>query len=260
MTGEAERRPAAQRRPGRRTARRLGPVPPVAYFAAAGVIVLVAVIITVSVVLLGDDGHRAAGPATPHAATDGPLPAAYSQAPSTSVFEPIGKRSADLRPLTAAEVFDTKTVTDADARASLKLTASKVDAQCDAAVWGDRIAGRLQRAGCTQATRGMYADKHFAAMVTIFNLADANAADRLVAAADPRSGNGFPLPLTGATPFGHGFSTSRGLAMGHYAVITWAQRTDGTGDETDAGLLSLLVAIGHPKALLVRAAAPGKSG
>lgn len=260
MTEETERRRGAQGRPGRLAAMRLGSVPPIAYFAAAGVVVLVAVIIAVAVVVLGDGGHRAARPATPHAATVGPLPAAYSQAPSTSAFEPIGKRSADPRPLTAAEVFHTKTVTDADAGASLKLTGSKVDAQCDAAVWGDRIAGQLQRGGCTQATRGMYADKRFAAMVTIFNLADANAADRLVAAADPRSGNGFPLPLAGATPFGRGFSTSRGLAMGHYAVITWAQRTDGTGDETDAGLLSLLVTIGHPKALLVRAAGPGKSG
>jgi hypothetical protein len=42
--------------------------------------------------------------------------------------------------------------------------------------------------------------------------------------------------------------------MGHYAVITWVQHADGTGDESDAALLSLLVTTGRPNAVLVRAA------
>ncbi len=36
--------------------------------------------------------------------------------------------------------------------------------------------------------------------------------------------------------------------MGHYAVITWVQRAEGTGDERDAALLSLLVTAGRPNA------------
>ncbi|MCW2946234.1 MAG: hypothetical protein JWR24_2951 [Actinoallomurus sp.] len=248
------------RRSGGRAPLRLGSVPPVAYFAAAGVVMLVAVIVAAALVVLGDGGHKAAAPTAPPVAAGGPVPSAYSQAPSTPVFEPIGKRSADARPLTADEVFGTKTIVDADSKASLKLAASKIDAQCTAAVWGGGLAGQLQRAGCTQATRGVYTDKHFAAMVTIFNLADSSSADRLVAAADPKSGNGFALPLTTARPFGQAFSIARGLAMGHYAVITWVQRADGTGDEKDTGLLSLLVTAGRPGAVLLRAAGNGQAG
>jgi hypothetical protein len=97
-------------------------------------------------------------------------------------------------------------------------------------------------------------------MVTIFNLADVKAADQLVTTIDPRSGNGFPLVPAGKAPFGQEFSTARGLAMGHYAVISWVRRADGTGDEQDTALLSLLVATGRPKAVLVRAAGPGRRG
>jgi hypothetical protein len=111
----------------------------------------------------------------------------------------------------------------------------------------------LQRGGCTQASRGVYTDKNFAAMVTIFNLADVKSADAVVAAADPKSGNGFPLVPPGADPMGKAFSTARGVAMGHYAVITWVQHADGSGDEQDAALLSLLVTTGRPKAVLLRA-------
>jgi hypothetical protein len=150
-------------------------------------------------------------------------------------------------------VFGTKKITDADAKASLKLTASSLDAQCTSAIWGTRLAGRLAQGGCTQAARATYSDKNFAALVTIFNLADARAADQVVADADPRSDSGFPLAPSGSPAFGQGFSTARGVAMGHYAVITWVQHADGSGDEQDAALLSLLVTTGRPNAVLVRA-------
>lgn len=239
----------------RRRARRRRGVPPVVYFVTAGVLVLAVVIAGVAVLLTGGGHKKSAAPA-PRTAESGLSPSAYSSAPSTSAFAAIADRTADKRPLSAAEVFGTKTISDPDAKASLRLGGSRLDRQCAAAVWGQTLALRLQQAGCAEATRGVYTDKHFTAMVTIFDLATANGANQVVAAADPESGGGFPRPL--GAQFSQGFSTARGVAMGHYAVITWVQRTTGTGNETDPQLLSLLVATARPEAVLSRAADAGK--
>jgi hypothetical protein len=230
----------------------------VAFFAAAGVVVILAVVVAAAVLLLtkSGGGHGAAAPEVKDVQAEGPGASAYSQAASTAAFAAIADRSKDAKPLTAAEVFATKKISDTDAKATLKLTASKLDSHCTVAIWGTRLAGLLQQGGCTQTARATYSDKHFAAIVTIFNLADAEAADRVVASADPRSGNGFPLAPPRSPPFGQAFSTARGVAMGHYAVITWVQRADGTGDESDAALLSLLVTAGRPNAVLIRATGP----
>jgi hypothetical protein len=228
----------------------------VAFFAAAGVIVVLAVVVAAAVLVFtrDGDGHGPAAPEVKNVQAEGPGASAYSHAASTAAFAAIADRSKDAKPLTAAEVFATKKISDTDAKATLKLTASRLDGHCAVAVWGTRLAGLLQQGGCTQTVRATYSDKHFGAIVTIFNLADAEAADRVVAGADPRSGNGFPLAPPHSPPFGQAFSTARGVAMGHYAVITWVQHADGTGDESDAALLSLLVTVGRPNAVLVRAA------
>jgi hypothetical protein len=212
------------------------------------------------VAFTGDGGTPGAAPppSVTNVRTDGPLASAYSQADSTAAFSAIADRAKDTKPLTAAEVFTPKKISDSDAKASLKLTASQLDSQCTSAVWGPQLAGALQQARCTQAARATYSDDRFAAMVTIFNLADARGADQVVAEADPRAGNGFPLVPPRSVSFGRAFSTARGVAMGHYAVITWVERTDGSGDESDAALLSLLVTTGRPNAVLVRATGTGK--
>ncbi|MCO6005917.1 hypothetical protein NE236_13070 [Actinoallomurus purpureus] len=235
-----------------------GALPPVAYFAAAGVVLIVALVAVAGLVVLLHDDPKTASPQPGAVAAGGPLPSVYSAAPSTSVFGPIAKRSADPSPLTENEVFDKKTISDGDSKASLKLTASKLDARCADAVWGQALVGLLQQSGCTQATRGVYTDKRFSAMVAIFNVADSRAADKLVAAADPGTGDGFARPLGDEAAFGQGFSTARGVAMGHYAVITWVRRTDGTGSETDPKLVSLLVTLGPPPAIVARVADQGQ--
>ncbi|TQL91034.1 hypothetical protein FB559_8357 [Actinoallomurus bryophytorum] len=219
-------------------------------------IVVLAVVVAAAVLVLGrggGGGHGAAAPDVNDVQAEGPGASAYSQAASTAAFAAIAERSKDPKPLTAAEAFATKKISDTDAKATLKLTASRLDSHCTVAIWGTRLAGLLQQGGCTQTARATYSDKHFGALVTIFNLANAQAADRVVASADPRSGNGFPLAPPRSPPFGQAFSTARGVAMGHYAVITWVQRADGSGDESDAALLSLLVTAGRPNAVLLRA-------
>jgi hypothetical protein len=246
--GRSPRRPRRQRRPGTTS--------PLVYFAAAGVVLVVALVAVAGVVVFGGDrgaDHGAAAPRVTNVRTEGPGASAYSQAASTAAFAAIADRAKDGRPLTVAEVFATKKITDADAKASLKLTASSLGSQCVAAIWGTRLAGALQQGRCTQVARATYTDARFAAMVTIFNLADAHAADQVVADADPRTGSGFPLVPPRSVPFGQAFSIARGVAMGHYAVITWVQRADGTGDERDGALLSLLVTTGRPGAVLLRA-------
>ncbi len=247
---------------GAREPRAPGATSPAVYFVAAGVILVVALVAAAGFVLLGRGAPKNTGPAQDDGGdtATGPLPSTYSMASSTKAFAPIDRRGADPRPLTAAQVTDPKTINDKDAKASLRLTASKLDARCSDAVWGDRLAALLRRGGCTQASRVVYTGKRYAAMVTIFNLADATGADQVVAALDPRAGDGFPLSPTAAVSFGQGFSTARGIAMGHYAVITWIRRADGSGDETDAGLVSLLVTIGPPQAILDRVADHGGDG
>jgi hypothetical protein len=235
-----------------------GALPPAAYFFAAGVVLVVALIAVAGVVVLLHDEPKTSAPQSGGPLAGGPLPSVYSAAASTDVFAPIAKRTADPSPLTANEVFDKKTIADQDSKASLTLTTSKLDARCADTVWGQALVRLLQQAGCTQVARGVYADKRFMAMEAIFNLADSTVAAKLVTAADPRTGNGFARPPSAEAAFGRGFSTARGVAMGHYAVITWVRRVDGSGSETDPKLLSLLVTVGPPPAIVGRVAGQGE--
>jgi hypothetical protein len=248
--------------PRARRPKRPGAVPPIAFFGAAAVVVFIAVVATVAVFVLGGDGGHdqqpqqqvtGAVPKVKGVRAEGPGASAYSQAASTAAFAEIADRAKDPKPLTAGEVFTPKKITDDDANASLRLSATSLESRCAAAIWGEDLAGRLQQGGCTQAARSAYEDKNFDALVTIFNLVNDRAADQVVADADPKAANGFPLVPPKATAFDQGFSIARGVAMGHYAVITWVRHADGSGNESDAALLSLLVTAGKPNAVLVRA-------
>ena len=255
--GPAMRGPAT--RPATATPRpRLGP-PPALYFGAAAVLVLALVAGAAVMVMRGSGDPSAGDAAAIRPAVTGVAPAAYSDSPSTRVFAGIDRRSADAKPLTVGEVFPraVRILPDKDARARLTLTDTRLDGQCAAAIWGLELGEQLRRAGCTQAVRGAYVDKKagYAAMVAIFNLADAELAGQVVDALGHNSVPGFILPLARGDRFDQGFSLARGRAMGHYGVIGWVRRLDGKGDGQDTALLSLLVTVESPKAILVRAAA-----
>ena len=88
---------------------------PIAYFVTAGVIVLVAVVVAAAVLFFsGGGGHHggAAMPQVKDVRAEGPGANAYSQAASTAAFAAIADRSKDREPLTTAEVFATKKITD----------------------------------------------------------------------------------------------------------------------------------------------------
>jgi hypothetical protein len=135
-----------------------------------------------------------------------------------------------------------------------------VDTDCAQAIWGATAAAQLRSSGCTQAVRGIYADqkKGYAALFAIFNLAHSVDAGRFVHTIIPGTGAGFVRPLPEPAPlaaFGQGFGMARGAAMGHYAVVVWVQRLDGTGDAKDQSLISLLVTAGNAPAVYGRVAA-----
>lgn len=234
------------------------------FFAAAGVGgALVIVLILVLAVMWPKETakkRQEAGETVPMSrpAVTGLAPSSYSFSPSTDVFAEIATREADSAPLTAEEMFPEKdTLEDDTTGAKLLLRSSVLDEDCGRAVWGEGLGAALRKGGCAQAVRGLYTDekKGFRALVAVYNLRDEDAANRAVKAFGAGSGGFVKLP--GKTPagFGEGFSLARGLAMGHYALITWAERAGGTQTEgANRPLLSLVVTAAKAEALYARAA------
>ncbi|NDU76560.1 hypothetical protein GWI34_28630 [Actinomadura sp. DSM 109109] len=263
--GRPPGRPGAPGRGG--PARRAGGPGPKLYFGAAAVLGVLVLLGGGIAVLGGGGGGADSGSGdAPRAAIGrpagtGPSPASYSSSPSSSAYAAIEARSADAKPLTEGEAFPSSAakLPLPDGKVSVKLRAKRLDGDCAAAVWGGSVGEELARGGCTQAARGIYSDTEhgYALAVAVFNLAGSADADRFVARLENTIGAGFVLPLQAPAPldrFGRGFGMARGLAMGHFAVVSWAQRLDGKGDEKDENLLSLLIEGGKAPAVLGRAA------
>jgi hypothetical protein len=248
-------RPASAPRP--RPAKRRG-LSSALYFSAAAVLLVVVAVIAIGVMVMHGGGseppQQAAVMGQP--ADNGVSPSAYSDAASSQVFAGIADRKADAAPLTQREVFPkaAKTLPDDDARARLTLADSQLDTDCAVAIWGGGLGEELREGGCTQVARAAYIDKKagYTALVAIINLATAQDANRVVESMGDNAG--FVVPLTKVDAFDEGFSVARGRAMGHYAVVGWVRRLDGKGDAQDEALLSLLVTVEGPKAILNRAA------
>ncbi|WP_242902088.1 hypothetical protein [Actinomadura terrae] len=239
-----------------------------AYFGAAGALGAVVIVGLGAVLLLrgGDDPVASRAPAAiiGRPAGSGSSPTSYSSSPTSAAYAGIAARTSDTRPLTAGEAFPSSaaTISVPDSDVKMTLRAKRLDGDCAAAVWGATVAADLRRGGCTQAARGLYAStgqggRGYAMAVAVFNLAGSADADRFVGLLDRTRGGGFVRPLEATGPlasFGRGFGMARGLAMGHFAVVSWAQRLDGGGDERDETLLSLLIEGGKAPAVLGRAA------
>lgn len=259
-----ERRDAKPEQRGGRPGRRDGYGPKL-YFGAAAVLALF-VLLGAGLVVVLRGGNGPEGPALSNAqigkpAGNGLSPDFYSSSPSTPAYAGITSRGADGKPLTIEEAFPSSatTLSVPDGDVEVKLRAKRLDGDCAAAVWGATVGAVLGKGGCTQAVRGIYAEAEdgYALSVAVFNLAGSADADRFVATLEKTLGAGFVRPLEAPAPldgFGRGFGMARGLAMGHFAVVTWAERLDGKGDEKDETLLSLLIEGGKAPAVLGRAA------
>jgi hypothetical protein len=211
--------------------------------------------------LTGDSGEPGS---VGRPAESGLAPSSYSSSPSTGAYAAIEQRARDARPLTMDEAFpkrsQTLKVPGTDLELSLK--SKRLDGDCAAAVWGTGVGRALGDGGCTQAVRGVYADTEhgYALTVAVFNLSARQHADRLVGLFGD---GGFVQPLPAEAPLdkvGQGFTVGRGVAMGHYAVVAWAQRLDGQGDAEDETLLSLLIEGGKAPSALGRAARATPAG
>ncbi|MEU8383288.1 hypothetical protein [Streptosporangium sp. NPDC048865] len=145
-----------------------------------------------------------------------PRAAVLRAEPGTAHYAPIATRALDPRPLTVAEMFPGPSVSAGTTKLALRNTEALAD--CAEAAWGS-VAEAL--GGCTQVLRARYEteDGAVSGQFLIFNLADAAAADRLVAAL---KGDGFVRPASG-TP--DGFDGSRSWAqvrgLGHYVTVSW---------------------------------------
>ena len=238
---------------------------PKLYFGAAAVLGLVVLLGLGGVFALrGGDRQDAGGAADARVGTPagtGLSPASYSSSASTSAYSGIASRSADPEPLTIEEAFPPSAakVSVPGGDVQVRLRAKRLDADCADAVWGETVGRSLGEGGCTQAARGIYSDTKngYGLAVAVFNLSGSAEADRFVATLEETLGGGFVRPLEAKAPldeFGRGFGMARGLSMGHFAVVTWAQRLDGKGDAKDETLLSLLIEGGKNPAVLGRAA------
>ncbi|MEO3783539.1 hypothetical protein ABGB12_09425 [Actinocorallia sp. B10E7] len=233
-----------------------------AFFIAAGVGgALVVVLILVLAIMWPKENakKRKAEEKVPMSrpAVTGLAPDSYSSSPSAAVFAEIATRQEDSAPLSEEEMFPEKdTLQDEVSGAELGLRLSALDDDCGRAVWGTRLGEALQDGGCTQAVRGLYTDekKGLRVLVAVYNMRDEDAANKAVEAFGAGSGGFVKLP--GKTPqgFGENFSLARGVAMGHYALITWAERADGEGRGTSKPLLSLVVTAAKAEAIYARAA------
>ncbi|MFC4908007.1 hypothetical protein [Actinomadura gamaensis] len=239
-----------------------------AYFGwAAGLAVLL--VVGLAALLVGTHDTRAKGRSSDagagQAAANGVTPSTYSSSPSARAYAGIEKRTSDAAPLTQAEAFPADAATiEVSQKIKLTLRGKELGGDCTAAVWGADTAKALRRAGCTQTARTLYADTThgYALSVTVFNLVDASSANAVVDALGQGRGGGFVKPLPSDGPlatFGqNGYGAARGVAMGHFAVVAWAQRLAGSGDAASAAkdetLLSILIEGQKAPAPLNRAA------
>jgi len=163
--------------------------------------------------------------------------AAVGQFPTTFVPQSADKdtaklnaREADPRALTLDEVFgNAKSVKYRNYR--FKLAATKLT-DCKSATWGELLQRNLVANGCNQLLRGAFVseDQRNVGQFFVLNMASAKGSQQALTDLDPELKAGFVLPLdaAGLKPFGKGFSAAYAQAIGHYVMISWMQRADGS--------------------------------
>ncbi|MEO3863842.1 hypothetical protein [Acrocarpospora sp. B8E8] len=264
-----KRRPAA--RPDRWSDSRLAelgltPVQQKVLLGLGGVAALLVVGLLLTLVVQGVNG-TATGPSQLSAGSSigQARPSEYRAWPSLKQFAPIASRDADAKPLTAEEVFATRTLKSG--KQTLKLAQRQLDSSCASVLWGDELLEQVAAAGCTQAVRGLYTTTvttsakatatptaeptettgapgattrtAYIAQYTLLNLRDAEAANTLVTSLEALHRGGWTLPLKpDQAPF-QGYSESSGHAMGHYVGLVWIARTDGADPESTDDFITL---------------------
>ncbi|MEV7967579.1 hypothetical protein AB0O34_16570 [Sphaerisporangium sp. NPDC088356] len=163
----------------------------------------------------------------------GPSPARFRGERTSALYAPIATRALDPRPPSEQEVFG-QAARLTSSGVSMERRQVTVSSDCAEALWGSGPAAAL--AGCAQVLRGSFAssDGGVSGQYAVFDLADGASADRLVAALDPKDGDGF-LRLAPGQPqsFDAGHSRAEVRALGHFVVVNWVGPV---GDEGQADL------------------------
>lgn len=163
------------------------------------------------------------------------------------VFGSISERPEGVEPMTEETVFEPVSEIGLDGM-DLELRQSEVTDSCTSLVWGEELGQSLIDANCVRGASGVYTDgdEQHVAQVTLFDLADADAAAEVEEQLDPtnaESGAGFLLSQTGEEVPGlqEGYSQATAQVMGHYLAVFWVADTDGSppGDNTDMATLSV---------------------
>ena len=118
---------------------------------------------------------------------------------------------------------------------------------CTSMVWGDDLGQSLVDANCVNGATGVYTDSdgEYVAQVSLFDLANSEAATDVAAVLDPTNPEhsaGFVLSQTGdGQGLQEGYSQANTQVMGHYLAVFWVARTDGSdpGDDSDMATLSV---------------------
>jgi hypothetical protein len=275
-----KRRPAA--RPDRWSESRLAelgltPVQQKILLGLGVVVALLVVGLLLTLVVQGVNG-TAAGPSQLSAGSSigQARPSEYRSWPSLTQFAPIADRKADAKPLTAEEVFATRTLKSG--KQTLKLAQRQLDNSCASALWGDELVEQVADAGCTQAVRGLFTTTvitkvtarasasatptgatpgpvtrtAYIAQYTLLNLRDAEAANALVATLEALHRGGWALPLKpDLAPF-QGYSESSGHAMGHYVGLVWVARADGAEPESTDDFVTLSLTLREAEKAIYR--------
>ena len=193
-----------------------------------------------------DNNSPSASPSAPRTSGANPPPAAagttnkpanYNAMKSWSLWDSLNTASQDSKPLTLEEVFsdpEAKAYKDTSDNTVFNLQGTgRLDTDCGSTVSGPALQTALQSYGCTQVVRAAYvsADQKWVGHIAIFNLRDVTSANAFLDDLDPKSGKGFFIPVTGASPvdkFGKTAATgAQSGAYGHFVVVGWAGRVDG---------------------------------
>ena len=186
-------------------------------------------------VVLPPDGH---GTLTPELY--------LSEGNRDDVFGAIDERPEGHEPMTEEAVFDPVQEIELDGL-SLELQDRSVTDSCTSMVWGDDLGQSLVDANCVNGATGVYTDSdgEYVAQVSLFDLANSEAATDVAAVLDPTNPEhsaGFVLSQTGdGQGLQEGYSQANTQVMGHYLAVFWVARTDGSdpGDDSDMATLSV---------------------
>jgi hypothetical protein len=184
---------------------------------------------------------RAGGPSS------GPAPDLFVTTDAGNSYSKIADRADDPDPVTENEAFTGDARTPSYKGFDLKLEDSRIDTDCSAGVWGERLKALLVSGGCNQLLRGYFYNRNreYVAQIALFNMAG-EASARAVAVGldpDPNPGEsgalGFLLPMTDSIL--QGPSKAYAEARGHFLIVSWVARADNSayGDGDDLIALSV---------------------